>query len=164
MLHFDPRLIAVFGTLFVALGIFNLVLGRNRMLQMRASGQALPWYRQMGILTGIEYALLGVVLLLNLGISSGFFPGSLAGLIVPLYTIVLVLAAIVLVAMLLQGLRGVRQHPRPLASAPVATIDNQVGEQEDKEISTAQKAESIQRRRERRRKAAAARRRQSGRA
>ncbi len=164
MLRFDPRLIAVFGVLFVALGIFNLVLGRNRMLQMRASGQALPWYRQMGILTGIEYVLLGVVLLLNLGISSGFFPGSVAGLIVPLYTIVLILAAIVLVAMLLQGLRGVRQRPRPLAPAPIATIDNQVREQEDKEISTAQKAESIQRRRERRQKAAAARRRQSGRA
>jgi hypothetical protein len=164
MLHFDPRLIAVFGVLFVALGIFNLVLGRNRMLQMRASGQTLPWYRQMGILTGIEYILLGVVLLLNLGISSGFFPGSVAGLVVPLYTIVLILAAIVLVAMLLQGLRGVRQGPRPLASTPIATVDNQVRERGDKEISTAQKTESIQRRREHRRKAAAARRRQSGRA
>lgn len=163
MFHFDPRLIAVFGVLFVALGLFNLVLGRNRMLQARASGQMLPWYRQMGILTGIEYILLGMVLLLNLGISSGFFPGSLAGLIVLLYTVVLILAAIVLVAMLLQGLRGNRR-PRPLASVPKAMVNNQAREQEDKEISAEQRAESLQRRRERRQKAAAARRRQSGRA
>lgn len=164
MFHFDPRLIAVFGVLFVALGVFNLVLGRNRMLQMRASEQALPWYRQMGTLTGIEYILLGMVLLLNLGISSGFFPGSLAGLIVPLYTIVLVLAAIVLVAMLLQGLRGNRGRPRPPVPAQVNTVDNQASEQESQEMSAEQRAESIQRRRGRRQKAAAARRRQSGRA
>lgn len=161
MFHFDPRLIAVFGILFVALGIFNLVIGRNRMLLMRASGNTLPWYRQMAILTGVEYVLLGIVLLLNLGISSGLFPGSLAGLIVPLYTIVLILAAIVLAAMLLQGLRGNRQRPRPIAQA--AAVDNQVKEQEGKDMSAEQKAEAIQRRRERRQKAAAARRRQSGR-
>ncbi|MBA2680296.1 MAG: hypothetical protein H0U76_18100 [Ktedonobacteraceae bacterium] len=163
MFHFDPRLIAVFGVLFVALGLFNLVLGRNRMLQMRAGGQTLPWYRQMGILTGIEYILLGMVLLLNLGISSGFFPGSFAGLIVPLYTVVLILAAIVLVAMLLQGLRGNRQRSRTLASTRVASVDNQAREPEGEERSAEQRAESLQRRRERRQKAAAARRRQAGR-
>ena len=163
MFHFDPRLVAVFGFLFVVLGVFNLVLGRNRMLQMRASGNTLPWYRQMAILTGIEYILLGMVLLLNLGISSGLFPGSLAGLIVPTYTIVLILAAFVLAAMLLQGLRGNRQRARPVMPAQAA-VNNQVGEQESKDVSAGQKAESIQRRRERRQKAAAARRRQSGRA
>ncbi len=162
MFQFDPRLIAVFSILFIGLGIFNLVLGRNRMLQMRTSGNALPWYRQMGILTGIEYILLGIVLLLNLGISGRLFPGSLASLIVPLYTLVLILAAVVLAAMLLQGLRGNRQRPQPIVQA--AAIDNQEGVQESKDVPAGQKTESIQRRRERRQKAAAARRRQSGRA
>jgi hypothetical protein len=117
----------------------------------------------MGILTGIEYVLLGVVLLLNLGISSGFFSGSVAGVIVPLYTIVLILAAIVLVAMLLQGLLGNRRRLRPLAPAQTVPVDKRAEEQEGTAISAEQRAESIQRRRERRQKAAAARRRQSGR-
>ncbi len=126
MLGFDSRLTTVFSIIFVTLGIFNLVVGRNRMLEMRASGQTLPWYQQMAILTGIEYILLGIVLLLNLSINGGFFPGALAGLASPLYTVFLILAAIVLAAMLLQVLRGRRQRTQTIP----ATTDPQAKEQE----------------------------------
>ncbi|GAC1358194.1 MAG: hypothetical protein NVS2B12_00440 [Ktedonobacteraceae bacterium] len=163
---FDPRLVTVFGILFVGLGIFNLVLGRNRMLQMRLSGPTLPWYRQIGILTGIEYILLGVVLLLNVGISSGVFSGSSARFVVSLYTIVLLLAALVLSTMLLQFLLGRRGRARPTFPAQTATIEAQEGSETSngKGMAPEPKAESMQGQRERRQKTASARRRQSGRA
>jgi hypothetical protein len=166
MFHFDPRLTAVFSVLFIALGVFNLVLGYRRMVRLQASGQVVAWYKQMGILTGIEYVLLGLVLLLNLGISSGVFPGSLAGIIVPLYTTVLILAAIVLAAMLLVSLRDA-QRRRSVMQRPATTVSipTEQAEQPAKaERDSAEQAEYAQRRRERRQKAAAARRRQSGRA
>lgn len=161
MFQLDSRLMAVFSIVFVALGAFNLVVGRNRMLQMRASGQARPWYRQIPILTGIEYILLGIVLLLNLGINSGFFPATLTRLITPMYTFVLILAAVVLAAMLFQALQSKRTQPT--AQTPITTIETQTKKTEHNDLSAEQKAEAAQRRRDRRQKAASARRRQSGR-
>jgi len=161
MFQLDARLMTVFSIVFVALGIFNLVVGRNRMVQMKASGQTLPWYRQMPILTGIEYVLLGVVLLLNLGINNGFFPAALAGLIAPLYTFVLIVAAVVLAVMLFQALQS--RRTQTVAQTPMTTIDTQTKEPEHDGLSAEQKAASAQKRRDRRQKAASARRRQSGR-
>src|SRR5437879_4101055 len=104
MIHLDPRFTAIISVLFIAMGLYNLYVGQKRMQLLRSRGNQAVWYKQVGILTGIEYSLLGVVLLLNLGISTGFFPESMAAIVVPLYTIVLVLAAAVLLLILLQAL------------------------------------------------------------
>jgi uncharacterized membrane protein HdeD (DUF308 family) len=128
MFPFDSRLTTVFSIVFVALGIFNLAVGYNRMLQMKAGGQTLPWYRQIPILTGIEYILLGIVLFLNLGMSNGLFPGTLAKLASLFYTVLLILAAVVLAAMLLQALLSRRQRTQSVGQTPMATVDTQTKE------------------------------------
>ncbi|GCE16420.1 hypothetical protein [Dictyobacter kobayashii] len=162
MIHLDPRFTAIISVLFIAMGLYNMYVGQKRMRLLRDRGNPAVWYKQVGILTGIEYSLLGVVLLLNLGISTGFFPESVATIVVPLYTLVLVLAAAVLLLILLQTLSASRRRVRktPL-STPQELEQEEVGNQE---LTAEQRATQARHRRERRKKAAAARRRQSGRA
>ncbi|GCE28352.1 hypothetical protein KDA_38360 [Dictyobacter alpinus] len=162
MIHLDPRFTAIISVLFIVMGLFNLYVGLKRLRTLRARGYKTTWYKQVGLLTGIEYSLLGIVLLLNLGISTGFFPDSLAAVIVPLYTIVLVLAAAVLLLILFQGITASRRRSQN-AKAPITTPQEVAGSVE-KELNPQQRAEQERRRRDRRKKAAAARRRQSGRA
>ena len=56
----DPRLLLVFCLLFVGLAVFNLYMGIKRLRQAHAQGEKLRWYKQMSILTGIEYVLLAL--------------------------------------------------------------------------------------------------------
>lgn len=162
MIHLDPRFTAIISVLFIAMGLYNIYVGQRRMRVMRARGDKVIWYKQVGILTGIEYSLLGVVLLLNMGISTGLFPDSMAAIVVPLYTIVLILAAAVLLLILLQTLAANRRRShRTSTSAAPTTISE---ETEQQQRTTEEHALQARHRRERRKKAAAARRRQSGRA
>src|SRR5579883_3041358 len=66
---FDPRLVILFGLIFIGLGIFNLVMGRRRILRARAQGESPVWYKQIAILTGIEYLLLSVAFFLSISLS-----------------------------------------------------------------------------------------------
>src|SRR5579883_658322 len=119
----DPRLVVLLSALFVGLGIINFVLGQKRAQQAKAAGRSLPWYRQLGILTAIEYVLLALVLLLHLGASSHVLPQDLDALVTPLYIIVLIIAAIVLFVMLFFGLRDRnRSRPAQPAVATTATV------------------------------------------
>ena len=162
MIHLDPRFTAIISVLFIAMGLYNIYIGQKRMRLIRARGDKTTWYKQVGILTGIEYSLLGVVLLLNLGISIGFFPESMAAVVVPLYITVLALAAAVLLQILLQTLAASRRRSRRTpTSAHQATASE---EAEQQELTAEQRVTRIRHRRERRKKAAAARRRQSGKA
>ncbi|GHO82901.1 hypothetical protein [Dictyobacter formicarum] len=162
MIHLDPRFTAIISVLFIAMGLYNCYIGQKRMRLMRARGDKTAWYKQVGILTGIEYSLLGVVLLLNLGISTGFFPESMAAIVVPLYTIVLLLAAAVLLLILLQTLAASRRRSRRTSTPVHQPIVSE--EPEQQKLTAEQLAIQIRHRRERRKKAAAARRRQSGKA
>ena len=96
MFQLDARFTALLSVLFIAVGLFNLYIGRKRMFALRKSGLSAIWYKQTSVLTGFEYALLGIVLILNSGISSGFFSNSQAVLVIPAYTVALILAAIII--------------------------------------------------------------------
>src|SRR6266567_4469003 len=62
----DPRFLAIFSVVFILLGSYNVYLGLKRINQARARGQQIVWYKQINLLTGIEYILLSVVFLLSL--------------------------------------------------------------------------------------------------
>jgi hypothetical protein len=165
MFRIDARFAALLSVLFIAVGLFNLYMGRKRMLALRAQGRRVFWYKQSGILTGFEYALLGIVLMLNSGISSGFFSESEAVFVIPLYTGVLILAAVVLAVLLFQRITS-RRTQNARVSSPVA--EQRLSENDtlakSAAVTSQQRTVQAQRRRERRKNAAAARRRQSGKA
>jgi protein-S-isoprenylcysteine O-methyltransferase Ste14 len=160
MLHIDPRFLGVFLVLFIILGIFNIYQGARRVKILREHGYTAVWYKQVSYWTGIEYLLLGVVLLLNSAISIGLLPSSLAPVVIPTYIGVLVLAAIVLFVIFAQRMAARRaQAARNQMNQPAtATMVR------DTEKKTNRTHEQRMAQRERRKKAAAARRRQAGRA
>jgi hypothetical protein len=165
MFRIDARFTALLSVLFIAVGLFNLYMGRKRMFAMRAHGRPIIWYKQTAILTGFEYTLLGIVLILNSGISSGFFSNAQAVFVIPIYTGALILAAIILAILLYQRITASRaQNTRaasPRAQETLATTDATT---DATELTPQQRTAQMQRRRERRKNAAAARRRQSGKA
>lgn len=168
MFRVDPRFAAILSVLFIAIGLFNLYMGRKRMLALRAKGRHVIWYKQTSILTGFEYVLLGIVLLLNSGISSGMFSNAQAVFVIPIYTGVLILAAVVLAVLLFQRIASRRsQHTRTASPVVVEThAENETNNTSANpaRLTPQQRALQAQRRRERRKNAASARRRQSGKA
>lgn len=168
MFRIDPRFAALLSVLFIAIGLYNLYMGRKLMLALRAKGRRIVWYKQTRVLTGFEYVLLGIVLVLNSGISSGFFSDAQAIFVIPIYTGVLVLAAVVLAILLFQRITSHRaQNPRTSSpSVANTTPDNQTSDDlaTSTSVTPQQRALQAQRRRDRRKNAASARRRQSGRA
>jgi len=57
----SPQLITLFCLMFIALGVFNILMARRRQLREGLQSGRTPWYKQIGILTGIEYILLASV-------------------------------------------------------------------------------------------------------
>ena len=165
MFRIDARFAALLSVLFIAVGLFNLFIGRKRIVAMRAKGRPIIWYKQTPMLTGIEYVLLGIVLLLNSGISSGFFSEAQAIFVIPIYTGALILAAVVLGILLFQRIAS-RRPPTVQVARPVVgkTLSEPVAREDRTAFSPQQRALQAQRRRERRKNAASARRRQSGKA
>src|SRR5438045_4103108 len=100
----DPRLIALFCVMFIALGIFNILTGRRRLRQAQAQGQRVVWYKHVGILTGIEYVLLACAFLLNISITYGWLPKSLSGVVLPVYLVVLLASGILAGVVIYQGI------------------------------------------------------------
>lgn len=156
----SPEFLAIFSFIFILLGIYNLYAGLRRLREIQASHQFLPWYKQINILTGTEYILLALVFLLSAGIRSGVLPSGLNAIIIPLYLIVLLAAAVFAGLVIRQGITNARQRSR--ASSQIAQSNNTSGEN----TTTAYNSTSprSQRQRERRRNAAAARRRRAGKA
>ena len=149
----DPRILGAIGFLFLGLGSVTVVLARKRQRQARALGQPTVWYKDLILLTGLEYTLLGIIVFLNMAKSlvppqfqspfAFFFTGIL------LVTVVLLLAVVFL---LLKQPRQMRQAPQAVTTGEA---DTRSPEERDAEA---------QRKRERRQIAAAARRRRAGRA
>jgi hypothetical protein len=166
MFRIDARFTALLSVLFIAVGLFNLYMGRKRMFAMRAHGRPIIWYKQTAILTGFEYTLLGIVLILNSGISSGFFSNAQAVFVIPIYTGALILAAIILAILLYQRITASRGAKNTRAASPRAqeTLATTDATTDATELTPQQRTAQMQRRRERRKNAAAARRRQSGKA
>ncbi len=158
----DPRFLAIFSVVFILLGSYNVYIGLKRINQARARGQQIVWYKQINLLTGIEYILLSVVFLMSIGLRSGLIPSSMRVITTPFYIVVLLVTAVMAFMVIRQAFANSR---RP--QTRTAAQSNGAGEPastDDSQMTPEQRAAYQERRRERRRNAAAARRRRSGKA
>jgi hypothetical protein len=160
----NSQLLALFAFIFLILGVYNvLVLGSRRMREARLRNQPLVWYKQINVLTGIEYGLLAIALLLIISNRSGTIPASFQAITTPLYIILLLAAAIIAGLVIRQSLTNSRAR----RAASSATVQDEEEASSNGAVPTRlereQQAAKIQRQRERRRNAAAARRRRTGR-
>ena len=158
----DPRILAIFGVVFILLGSYNVYTGLKRINLARARGQQTVWYKQINLLTGIEYILLSVVFLMSIGLRSGLIPSSMRVITTPFYIVVLLVTAVMAFMVIRQAFANSR---RPQTRTAVQS--NGAGEPTDtgdSQMTPEQRAAYQERRRERRRNAAAARRRRSGKA
>jgi hypothetical protein len=153
----NPFLLTVIGVLFLGIGFFSIVLARKRLQHARALGQPAVWYKNLGLLTGLEYTLLGIIIFLNLLGSQIPAPSPFRAAIDIVFAGILLLAIILLLVVVFTMLR----QPRPTRQAlqAASTVEADAERQSPEE-----RAAEAQRKRERRQKAAAARRRHTGRA
>lgn len=131
----------------------------------RARNQRLVWYKQINILTGTEYILLALVFLLSIGFNAGILPSSLKSIVIPLYLVLLVAAAILAGLVIRQGISNARQARAQSSTQTVSSNStskaNQVVEADSVDE---ERTVDMERRRARRKNAAAARRRRAGKA
>lgn len=159
----DPNILSVFSAVFVLLGLYNINSGVKRLRAAQQRGQDIRWYKQINILTGIEYILLSLVFLLSLSIRNNVLPAAFQGIVVPFYLLVLLSSAVLAGFVIRQAFRNTRQRQGTTAQrsdTPRASNETTT----DAGLTPEQQAINLQRRRERRQKAAAARRRRAGRA
>lgn len=162
----NPTFLTLFSLVFILLGSYNVFTGSKRIREARARGVSLSWYKQINILTGVEYILLALVFIVSSANRNNAIPKSFDVIIVPLYIVLLLAAAILAGLVIRQGIinaRTIRAQSRTsstIKSNGTSTIAKQVSDEEDSE----QQAANLERRRERRRNAAAARRRRAGKA
>jgi cytochrome bd-type quinol oxidase subunit 2 len=149
----DPRLLgAIIGILFLGLGSLTIVLATKRQRHARALGQPITWYKDLTLLTGLEYALLGIIVFLNM--AKSWVPAQFQSPFAFFFTSILIVTALLLLLVVFRLMKQPRQAPQA-ASIVEADTDTQ---------SPEERAAETQRKRERRQKAAAARRRRAGRA
>ena len=162
-----PQLIALFCIMFIALGIFNILMARRRQRAEGLSGIRTPWYKQVGILTGIEYILLASIFLLNLGISYKLLPASLNRIILPFF-LILVLASALLAGFVIftniQRRRGLPAHKVQVNTNANTRLESRATPSIVGDMTVEEREVYMQKRRERRQKAALARRRKAGKA
>lgn len=152
----DPRLLAIVGILFLALGGFSFVVARRRLRATQMQGQPAVWYKDLGLITSIEYVLLGILVCLNLT-SNVVLGGPLRAARDILYAFVLFLTIVALLTVVFLMLK----RPRRRQAAPQTVTNIQVDADTQ---SSEERAAILQRKRERRQNAAATRRRHAGRA
>lgn len=162
----DPRILTVFSTVFVLLGVYNVTTGLRRMRDAQRHNQRLVWYKQINVLTGTEYILLALVFFISIGIKTGTLPHSLNNLVIPLYLVLLVAAAILAGLVIRQGISNARQARAQSSTRTVSsngtTRVNQVVDADS--IEEGERTVNMERKRTRRKNAAAARRRRAGKA
>jgi hypothetical protein len=162
----NPTFLALFSLVFILLGSYNVFTGSKRMREARARGVSLIWYKQINILTGIEYILLALVFIVSSANRNNAIPKSLNVIIVPLYFVLLLAAAILAGLVIRQGIINARTIRAQSRSSPTIKSNgtSTIAEHADDKEVAEQHATNLERRRERRRNAAAARRRRAGKA
>jgi hypothetical protein len=163
----NPTFLTLFSAFFILLGSYNIFNGLKRIREARTRGISLTWYKQINILTGVEYILLALVFIMSTASRNGSLPQSLKSMVVPIYFVLLLAAAILAGLVIRQGIinaRTIRAQSHSTSSTiksnGTRAFAEQVGDEEDPQ----QLAANLERRRERRRNAAAARRRRAGKA
>jgi hypothetical protein len=157
----DPRTLTLFTVAFILLGIFNIFSGRRRMREAQARGQRVAWYRQINILTGLEFIFLSLIFLISL--NSNGFPSSVRAIVGIFYLVLLLLSAVLAGFVIRQAILNTRATRNNQSSQAIrnGTISN-LNETRENELTPEQRAANIQHRRERRQKATASRRRRAG--
>lgn len=163
----SPTFLALFSAVFILLGSYNIYSGLKRIRESRARGIYLSWYKQINILTGVEYILLALVFIVSSANRNNAIPESLNVIVVPLYFILLLAAAVLAGLVIRQGImnaRAIRAQSRSSSTTIKSNGTSITARQVDDEEDPQQYAANLERRRERRRNAAAARRRRAGKA
>ena len=162
----NPTLLSLFSLVFILLGSFNVFSGSKRIREAHTRGVTLIWYKQINILTGIEYILLALVFIVSTLVRSKAIPTALNGVVIPLYIVLLIAAAILAGLVIRQGIinaRTIRAQSRSTSTVKSNGTSARV-EQVRVENVAEEQTTNLERRRERRRNAAAARRRRAGKA
>ena len=162
----NPTFLTLFSLVFIFLGIYNVFTGSKRIREAYTRGVTLIWYKQINILTGVEYILLALVFIVSSLVRTNVIPAVLKGIVVPIYFVLLIAAAILAGLVIRQGIinaRTIRAQSRSsstIKSNGASLVTERASDEED----TEQNAANLERRRERRRNAAASRRRRAGKA
>lgn len=162
----NPAILSLFSLIFILLGCFNVFSGSKRIREAHTRGTTLLWYKQINILTGIEYILLAMVFIVSSMFRSKVIPVALNTIVVPVYFVLLIAAAILAGLVIRQGIinaRTIRAQSSSSATAPSNGTRSAVN-QANVTYSVEDTAANQERRRERRRNAAASRRRRAGKA
>src|SRR5262250_2135698 len=104
----NPTLLTLFSVVFILLGSYNVFSGLKRMREARARGTLIKWYKQINLLTGIEYILLALVFIISTAVRSNALPPGLSSIIVPLYLVLLLAAAVLAGLVIRQGIVNAR--------------------------------------------------------
>ncbi len=158
----NPTFLSLFSLVFILLGSYNVFTGSKRIREAHERGVTLIWYKQIYILTGVEYILLALVFIVSTLVKSKAIPPALNGIVVPFYFVLLLAAALLAGLVIRQGIinaRTIRARSRSSSTTKSNGTSAIVEQAGDEEHTT-----NLERRRERRRNAAAARRRRAGKA
>jgi|SRR5579884_3357243 type IV secretory pathway VirB6-like protein len=159
----SPALLSTFTVIFILLGSYNLFTGLKRVRAARAQGVPITWFKQLNVMTGTEYILLACVFLLSYASQQKTLSPALHSILIPLYFVLLIAAAIMAGLVIRQGLRNSRML-RTQSATQKMSVNATSSTMETVEDDAKRDREYQERRRERRRNAAAARRRRSGKA
>ena len=162
----NPMVLTLFSLVFILLGMYNVFSGSKRVREAYARGTTLIWYKQINILTGVEYILLALVFFLSTMVRTQAIPPALTGVVIPFYFVLLIAAAVLAGLVIRQGIinaRAVRANSSASSTLKSNGTSTMVKQAEVGEVSV-ENDTNLDRRRERRRNAAAARRRRAGKA
>ncbi len=162
----SPLVLTLFSFVFILLGCYNVFSGSKSIREAYNRGITLVWYKQIKILTGLEYILLALVFIVSTMFRSKVIPPVLSGIIVPFYFVLLIAAAILAGLVIRQGILNARAIRAQSNSSPAVKSNGTrvVANQANAEYTAEDNGANQDRRRERRRNAAAARRRRAGKA
>jgi hypothetical protein len=164
----SPTIVSVFTIVFILLGFFSVSVGLRRMREAKAKGQRIAWYKQINLLTGLEYLLLSLIFATSN--NRNVIPVPLQGFIGPFYLVVLLFAAVLAGFVIKQAISNARQSRRKTpaqgqaAASKNGTATKVVSATTEDELTSEERMANLQRRRDRRQKSAASRRRRTGRA
>ena len=156
------QLVALLCIMFLALGAFNILMARRRQQKESALGIHYPWYKRLTILTSVEYVLLALAFLLNLGLQYKWLPASLSSLVIPAYVVLLIASGLLAGFIIYQGMDNARK--RRTSTVPTSQTNMVLQQTASKAMTPAEREAAARRKRERHHKAAMARRRRAGKA
>jgi len=160
----NPLILAGFIVVFILLGVYNVFTGLRRQREARLRGQHLVWYKQIKLLTGVEFLLFSFIFMASLNLRQSAFPSGLKNFLGAVYPIALLGSAMLAGFVLRQAFMNMRSRGISSPQTSRNSTNTPASESNTEMLTPEQRATNIQRRRERRQKAAAQRRRRAGKA